>query len=247
MPESEGLPLQASMGYVAAMSRDPAMKAEWLLMYRQGLEAPDIAWNCHTLPRTAEAFIREQVAQDPGLFDMRLCRCLEPSLPLFRPEDATRGWDGNLLSFSRFVQTHGSFPRRSADASSTAGALEIFLYHWARAQRAASAAGGLVARKERHLEAIPGWVVLGRDQINARYWDERLAACIAFIEKHNRLPSYRDGTTGHERTLGAWLSRQTARRHRGVLTAARSDNLDELLNAAGARAARRMAPSPMSK
>lgn len=193
------------------------------------------------------AFIREQVTRDPGLFDQRLCRCLEPSLPVFRPEDASRGWEGNLLSFSRFVQTHGRFPRRAADTSNTAGALEVFLYHWARAQRAESAVGRLAARKERGLEDIPGWVVLGRDQINASYWDERLLACTAFLEKNRRLPSYRAGTTDLERTLGAWLSRQRARLHRGVLPAARAEALDQLLKAAQARATRDVASRPLSR
>ncbi len=85
------------------MTRDPARRIEWLLMYRQGLEAADIARICHTLPRTAEAFIHEQLANDPPLIGRRRCRCLEPSLLVFRDEDATGGWDGNALSLTRFV------------------------------------------------------------------------------------------------------------------------------------------------
>ncbi|MDN6301405.1 MAG: helicase associated domain-containing protein [Micrococcaceae bacterium] len=207
------------------MSRNTARRGEWLLMYAQGLEPADIARICHTLPRTAAAYIAEQVAADPTLFDRRLCRCLEPSLPVFRNEDATRGWDGNASSQARFVESRGRLPRRSADTTMTAGALEVFLYHWVRAQRSASVDGKLNSRRERRLEAIPGWVVLGREQLHARHWDERLAACIAFHDTHGRPPSYKYGTTTLERTLGSWLARQRTRANRGTLPATRATAL----------------------
>lgn len=229
------------------MARNPATRDEWLLMYRQGLEAEDIARICHTLPHTAAAYLRSQVENDPGLFDRRLGNCLEPSLPVFRPEDATRGWDGNLLTLSRFVGDQQRLPRRSADTSNTAGALEVFLYHWVRAQREASSAGRLTGRQERQLEAIPRWTVLGRDQINDRHWAGRLRACTAFLEQQSRLPSYRAGTTDHERTLGAWLSRQQARRHRGVLTATRAEALDQLLEVAREQGVGRVASRSMAR
>lgn len=218
------------------MTRDPARRAEWLLMYRKGLDAGDIARICHTLPQLAEEYLREQVQRDPSIFEARLGRCLEPSLPVYRDEDATKGWEGNRLSLARFIDSHGRFPRRSADSSTTGGALEVFLYHWAKAQRAASAAGRLTARQERQerqLEALPRWTVLGRDQLNARYWDERLTACEAFIGKRGRAPAYRGGTTEHERSLGVWLSRQRARDHRGMLPTSRATALEELLARAG--------------
>ncbi|MGP5071072.1 helicase associated domain-containing protein [Arthrobacter rhombi] len=211
------------------MTRDTARRGEWLLMYTQGLEPAEIARICHTLPRTAAAYITDQVAADPSLLDRRLCRCLEPSMPVFRDEDATRGWEGNALSLARFVEKHGRLPRRSADTTETAGALEVFLYHWVRAQRAASADGLLPSRRERRLEAIPGWVILGREQLHAKHWDERLAACIAFHAAHGRAPSYKYGTTTFERTLGSWLARQRTRRHRGTLPAARATALESAL------------------
>ncbi len=210
------------------MTRDPARRAEWLLMYRQGLEAEDVARICHTSPHVAAAFLAEQVTADPGLFDRRLCRCLQPSLPVFRDEDAVDGWDGNRLSLFRFVQSRGRFPRRSAGTSTTSGALEVFLYHWVRAQHAAAAAGRLTTRQERRLEAIPRWTVLGHDQLNAKHWNERLQACAAFVEAHKRLPRYRNGKTGLERALGAWLSRQQSKRRRGTLSEARADALATL-------------------
>lgn len=211
------------------MARDLASRAEWLLFYRRGLEPADIARICHTLPHTAEAFIRDQLERVPALFNTRLARCLEPSLPVFRTEDATRGWDGNRLSLVRFVQDNERYPRRAADTTTVAGALEVFLYQWVRAQRSASAAGHLTARQERQLESIPRWTVLGRDQLNARYWDERFAACRAFIERQGRFPAYRGGTTDHERSLGAWLGRQRSRARRGMLPTARATALSELL------------------
>lgn len=204
------------------MTRDPAKRGEWLLMYAQGLDPAEIARICHTLPRTATAYLAEQLAAEPALFDRRLCRCLEPALPVFRPQDATRGWESNALSLSRFVDTHARLPRRSADTTTTAGALEMFLYHWVRAQRRASADGKLNSRRERTLEAIPGWVVLGREQLHARHWDERLAACIAFHDAHGKTPGYRYGTTTLERSLGSWLARQRTRATRGTLPAARA-------------------------
>lgn len=210
------------------MSRNTARRGEWRLMYAQGLEPADIARICHTLPHHAEAYLREQVQRDPNLFDRRLCRCLEPALPVFRHKDATRGWDGNRLSLARFIQSRGRFPRRSADTSTTAGALEVFLYHWVRAQRAASAGGRLTGRQERRLEAIPRWTVLGRDQINTRHWDERLRACAEFVEAHGHLPRYRNGKTTLERALGTWLSRQQSKRRRGTLSEARADALATL-------------------
>lgn len=66
------------------MVRNPETKDEWLLMYRQGLEAEDIARICHTLPRTADAFLREQVELDPGFFVRRLGNCLDPATELGR-------------------------------------------------------------------------------------------------------------------------------------------------------------------
>lgn len=201
-----------------------------MLLYRRGLEPTDIARICHTLPRTAESFIREQLERDPTLFDTRLSPCREPSLPVFRNEDAMQGWEGNRLSLSVFVETRGRFPRRSADTTTVSGALEVFLYHWARAQRSQSAAGGLTALQESQLESIPRWTILGRDQLNAKHWDERLAACRVFIEKHGRLPAYRSGTTDHERSLGSWLSRQRSRERRGVLPMARANALDGLVS-----------------
>lgn len=214
------------------MARDPASREEWLLLYRRGLEPSDIARICHTLPQIAEAYIRVQLESDPGLFDSRLCRCLEPSLPIFRVEDATRGWKGSLLSLDRFVEAHARFPRRSADTATVAGALEVFLYHWVRAQRGRSAAGQLTARQERRLEAIPRWTVLGRDQLHTRHWDERFAACRTFVAEYGHLPRYKRGTTDRERTLGTWLSRQRARHRRGLLPAGRAAALDGLLAAA---------------
>ncbi|WP_417219618.1 helicase associated domain-containing protein [Arthrobacter sp.] len=203
------------------MARDPASRVEWLLLYQRGLEPNDIARICHTLPRTAEAFIRGQLEQDPNLFDTRLCRCLEPSLPVFRAEDSKRGWHGNRLSLARFVQAHGRFPRSAADTTTVSGALEVSLYHWMRAQRSASAAGHLTARQERQLESISRWTVLGRDQMNDRHWVERITTCRAFIDNEGRLPAYRGGSTDHERSLGAWLSRQRSRARRGALPMAR--------------------------
>lgn len=214
------------------MARDPASKAEWLLLYQRGLEPEDIARICRTLPRTAEAFIQGQLEQDPNLFDTRFCRCLEPSLPVFRAEDTTRGWDGNRLTLARFVQANGRYPRRAADTTTVSGALEVFLYHWARAQRSESAAGRLTARQERQLESIPRWTVLGRDQLNDRRWDERIMACRAFTEREGRLPAYRGGSTEHERSLGAWLSRQRSRARRGALPMARTKALEGLLASA---------------
>lgn len=64
----------------------------------------DIARICHTLPRTAEVFVRHQLDHDPSLLDTRLCRCLEPSLPVFRAEDTVRGWDGNRISLAPAVE-----------------------------------------------------------------------------------------------------------------------------------------------
>lgn len=215
-----------------------------MLLYRRGLEPPDIARICHTLPRTAESFIRGQLKRDPTLFDTRLSRCREPSLPVFRNEDALQGWEGNRLSLSVFVQTRGRFPRRSADTTTTSGALEVFLYHWTRAQRRQSAAGGLTARQERQLESIPRWTILGRDQLNAKLWDERLAACRVFMEIYGRLPACRDGTTDHERSLGSWLSRQRSRGCRGVLPMARADALDGLLSKSSKKPFGSRAPYP---
>lgn len=220
------------------MTRDPARRAEWLLMHLKGLDAGDIARICHTLPHLVQDYLDDRVQRDPSIFDRRLSRCLEPSLPVYREADATRGWEGNRLSLARFIDSHGRFPRRSADTTTTAGALEVFLYHWVRAQRAASAAGRLTARQERQLEAVPRWTVLGRDQLNARYWDERATACKAFIEEHERIPSYRGGTTGHERSLGAWLSRQRARSRRGMLPTTRVAALEDLLARTGNAKAR---------
>ncbi|MGP5220591.1 helicase associated domain-containing protein [Arthrobacter rhombi] len=211
------------------MTRDKARRGEWLLMYTQGLEPAEIARICHTLPHTATAHITEQVAADPSLLDRRLCRCLEPSMPVFREADATRGWEGNALSLTRFVERHGRLPRRSADTTETAGALEVFLYHWVRAQRAASAEGLLPSRRERRLEEIAGWVVLGREQLHAKHWDERLAACIAFHDEHDRIPSFKYGTSTLERSLGSWLARQRTRARRGTLPAARARALQPLL------------------
>lgn len=213
------------------MTRDPARRAEWLLMYAQGLDAGDIARICHTLPHHAEAYLREQVERDPDLFDRRLCRCLEPALPMFRHEDAIAGWGGNRLSLARFIQSRGRFPRRSANTATTAGALEVFLYHWVRAQRAASAEGRLTAKQERQLEAIDRWTVLGRDQINTRHWNERLRACAEFVEAHGHLPRYRNGKTTLERSLGTWLSRQQSRRRRGVIPGVRAEALGNLVAA----------------
>ncbi|MDN5878978.1 MAG: helicase associated domain-containing protein [Micrococcaceae bacterium] len=213
------------------MTRDPARRGEWLLMYTQGLDAADIARICHTLPHHAEAYLREQVERDPNLFDRRLSRCLQPSLPVFRHEDATRGWDGNRLSLARFIQSRGRFPRRSADTATTAGALEVFLYHWVRAQRAASAGGRLTGRQERRLEAIDRWTVLGHDHINTRHWNERLQACADFVEAHGHLPRYRNGKTTLERSLGTWLSRQQSRRRRGVIPGVRAEALGNLVAA----------------
>jgi Helicase associated domain. len=211
------------------MTRDPARRAEWLLMYLQGLDAGDIARICYTLPHLVQDYLDGQVHRDPSIFDRRLGRCLEPSLPVYRDKDATRGWEGNRLSLARFINSHGKFPRRSADTTTTAGALEVFLYRWVRAQRAASAAGGLTSQQERQLEALPRWTVLGRDQLNARHWENRLEACSAFIEANGRLPRYRGGTTERERSLGAWLSRQQARRHRGAMPMSRAEALGNLL------------------
>lgn len=216
------------------MTRSQAFREEWLLLYRKGLDFHDIARICCTLPRTAEAYIRDQLARDPSLFDTRLSRCLEPSLPLFRDEDASRGWNGNLLSLAKFVEAQGRFPRRAADTTMVAGALEVFLYHWARAQRGRSAAGQLTTRQERQLEAIPRWTVLGKDQLNTRHWDARFTACRAFVAERGQLPRYRRGTTDRERSLGTWLGRQRARHRRGLLPAARAVALDGLLADAGA-------------
>lgn len=216
------------------MTRSRASREEWLLLYSKGLDVKDVARICHTLPQTAEAYIRDQLARDPSLFDRRLVRCLEPSLPVFRDGDASRGWDGNLLSLSRFIAANGRFPRRSADTTTVAGALEVFLYHWVRAQRGRSAAGQLTTRQERRLEAIPRWTVLGRDQLHTRYWDERFTACHAFVAERGHLPRYRRGTTDRERSLGTWLGRQRARHRRGLLPAARAAALDGLLAEAGA-------------
>ncbi|WP_417235491.1 helicase associated domain-containing protein [Arthrobacter sp.] len=108
-------------------------------------------------------------------------------------------------------------------------ALEVFLYHWVRAQRCRSAAGQLTARQERRLEAIPRWTVLGRDQLHTRHWDERFAASRTFVAEYGHLPRYKRGTTDRERTLGTWLSRQRARHRRGLLPAGRAAALDGLL------------------
>ncbi|WP_417221251.1 helicase associated domain-containing protein [Arthrobacter sp.] len=226
------------------MTRDPARRAEWLLMYRHGLDAGDIARTCHTLPHLVREYLCQQVQRDPSIFGKRLGRCGEPSLPVYRDEDAKRGWEGNRLSLARFIESHGRYPRRSADTSTTSGALEVFLYHWARAQRGESAAGRLTARQERQLEALPRWTVLGRDQLNARHWDRRLSACEAFIGKHGRIPAYRGGTTEHERGLGAWLSRQRARGRRGLLPTARTAALEQLIGQVGASKAPPRAAGP---
>lgn len=211
------------------MTRNHASREEWLLLYSRGLDFQDIARICRTLPTTAEAYIRDQLARDPSLFDKRLGRCWEPSLPVFRDEDASRGWDGNLLSLARFVEAHGRFPRRSAATTTVSGALEVFLYLWVRAQRGRSAAGQLTVRQERRLEAIPRWTVLGRDQLHTRHWDERFSACRTFVAEYGYLPRYKRGTTDRERTLGTWLSRQRARHRRGLLPAERAAALDGLL------------------
>lgn len=140
------------------MTREHVHRAEWLLMYRQGLEPADIARACHTLPRTAAAYLREQVDKDPTLIDRRLCWCREPSLPVFRPDNATAGWEGNALSLARFVGAQARLPRRAADTSTVEGALEVFLYHWVRAQRLVSAEGELSSRRENDSKPFPdGW------------------------------------------------------------------------------------------
>lgn len=104
----------------------------------------------------------------------------------------------------------------------TSGALEVFLYHWHRAQRRESDQGNLRAAREKAMEEIPGWVVLGRDQIHAKHWNMRMRDCIDFITEHGRIPRYRDGTTERGRSLGSWFSRQTSKQQRGTLPASRA-------------------------
>lgn len=223
------------------MPKDAAKRAEWLLMYRQGLEPSTIARLCHTIPGPVEDAIWAHLKRHPEVFDQRLTPCNQPALPAFTLEDTSRGWDGNYLFLRRFLDACGRHPRRDATKTRAFGALQVFLYRWHRGQRRESDQGNLRAAREKAMEEIPGWVVLGRDQMHAQYWDARMRDCADFITEHGRISRYRDGPTERGRSLGSWLPRQLAKQRRGMLTAARAATLDAAMPAGTHPCRRRLA------
>lgn len=86
-----------------------------------------------------------------------------------------------------------------------------------RAQCRSALSGESSAAREKKLEYIPGWGVLGGNERQLRRWQGRLEDCTAFQEEHRRAPGYRSGTTSKERDPGSWLYRQHSKQARGTL------------------------------
>jgi hypothetical protein len=122
-----------------------------------------------------------------------------------------RTWQSRYRELAGLTQKLGRPPRSTAEASGV-------LVAWMWNQRRRCLNHDLSLRRQRQLEALPGWDWAPRE---AR-WIQRAEDLQEFITRLGRAPRIRSDDAS-ERSLGNWYNRQRLAHDKGALTPERRD------------------------
>lgn len=136
-----------------------------------------------------------------------------------------RIWEAAAARWERGLSAARAFVERNGHAWMPAGTRSegIDVAAWLDGQRAASAQGWLTDERRRALDELG--VLLLDDE--ARPWEERYAALVAFADESRHASPALEARTG-ELDIGAWAAEQRALRSRGELAPARVRRLERL-------------------
>ena len=128
-------------------------------------------------------------------------------------ERANVAWEQRRQQVLAFVERQGRLPRRRGSQQEPLLEGERQLGNWCSVQRQrwkGKQQPPLTAEQQAALEAIPGWVLGGRE-----LWEQRRQQVLAFVEQHGRLPrrqgSQQEPLLAGEQQLGNWCSAQRQR------------------------------------
>ncbi|WP_326962333.1 helicase associated domain-containing protein [Arthrobacter sp. MP_M7] len=194
-----------------------APDAEWVLMYRLGLNRKRIAELVRAEPATVGYHLVIARRQDPGLEVAHLAAAASKSSP-------------SLASFARmeeiisWVATEGRLPR---DHSKDKG--ERSMARWLSDRRHEAAEGTLHPAYRDGLARVPEWAGSHRAATDEARWHDRLAQLAGFRTEGNDWPRHHHYTSDHEHTLGVWIHAQRQKHRRGELDPAKIKLLDGAL------------------
>lgn len=201
-----------------AQIKRPAPNPEWVLMYRKGIPAPKIAAGAGVAASVVRYHLAIAARQDSGLRQEHQAALPAP------PPRVTDAGRRNLAAVLAFFAAEGRLPvnGRSPRESALAG--------WLARRRQEAAEGSLSPVYALALDAIPGW----RDQLTKRdadaaRWQRRLVEVTAWLAGGNDWPRHNKIDDQVERTLGVWLHTQRIDARAGKLTAAKVQQLNDVI------------------
>lgn len=184
-------------------------------MYRSGLSASQIAVICDAPAPKVRRALGWAKRSDQGLETEHLSNVPEQTA-------LSRKWIQRCEELMDFIAENGRLPFAKGH-----GGVESRLSRWLAQQRSAASLNNLPVEKRRALAALGDWETTPRALNDARRWEERLEAVVAFVAQEHRFPSYRRPTSERERLLGTWLHGQRQRAFSHQLAADRLESMED--------------------
>ena len=197
-----------------------APDAEWVLMYRLGLNRQRIAALVHAEPATVGYHLVIARRQDPGLEAEHQAAADAAPIPYPSPKDVAR-----MEEVIAWVSAEGRQPvGRSADRG------ERSMARWLSGRRREAAEGTLDPAYRDGLARVPGWLENRRESEDEARWHHRLAQLAAYREEGNNWPRHGKADSEREHTLGVWIHTQRYKNRRGELDAVKLKLLDDTVH-----------------
>lgn len=201
---------------MAAKRQSSAPNAEWVLMYRRGLDRHQIAELVRAAPATVGYHLAIARTADPGL------QAEHEAASRTKPSQTTAQGLERMQQLVAMVQKTGRYPSRTAANTS-----ERTLAAWLQRRREDARAGTFAPAYRNGLAVLPGWQTPPRADAEEARWQDRLEALVAYRNAGHDWPRHKSVITGEEHELGAWLHLQRSKLRRDELDPTKTQALDE--------------------
>jgi len=141
------------------------------------------------------------------------------SLPGWRWNLQTAGWNDYLARVKMWVTEHGRLPKQGS-----ADVLEASLAIWMKHQRQAQSNGSLTNARVVALETWSDWTWVPRED----QWQASLSALQLWLSEHEHEMPQRNSENHAEAALATWADHQRSARQKGMLAEERSLALEHL-------------------
>ena len=199
-------------------AKRPTPYPEWVMMYRSGIPAQQIAGVTKVAPSVIRFHLARAAEQDPGL------RAAHRAAATPVPKRVIGPGQRNLHAVLAFYEAEGRLPVSGRSRQ------ESTLAEWLMRRRRDAAEGTLSPAYAEALDTVPGW----RDHTAKRAadafrWKQRLAEVAAYRAAGNDWPRHNKTQDQEERTLGVWLHTQRIDCRAGKLSTTKEKQLNKVI------------------